>query len=120
MAIAKTRTQLPIDDRGNAIQVLRPRLGGSQNVAAVTSSSTAIGTLIQTGTDVLTLWATDNVFYQTGTSNTDVDSSGHYLPQFERVQISLGLSYGNINEAHNNVSFLAESSACTVYVSELE
>lgn len=108
------KTNLPRDNFGFPIPVLRPKAGGSrQGVAGAASSR--VGPF--TGTvRVISIWAAGDIRYQTGDAAVVATATSHKLAAGERHTISLGG-----DDVHTHLAILRDGGTdVTVEVSELE
>ncbi len=116
MATAKQ----PRDSAGAAIPVLRFREGAAQKLTSVSSSTAQRSSAFGTGTQVITVTATENMHFATGNSSVTATSSSHYLPANVPLDMSLGMDVSSTVDYHTNISVIAVSTTGTVFISERE
>ncbi len=110
-------TILPLDENEQAIPALRLRAGGAQSVAATTGASARTAAAFGSGTRVVSLYATGNVYVAFGGSTVTAGTSDHYFPSGVYYDFAIG---GGRVAQYTNVAVMAADSACTLYVSEKE
>ena len=109
-------TLLPKDQDNNPIPVLKMRDGGAHQIAA-TSTSTKNTTAFDTGTRVISLYATGPVYIKFGGSDVVATSADHFFPAGFYYDVSLG------NGKAGHAAYVAALKAdqdCVLYVSEKE
>jgi hypothetical protein len=108
----------PRDDGNDPIPVLGLRPGRGQQIvfSGVSSRSTAISNSVR----VVTLYATQDAFIETGDATVEANgSTSHFLPAGIPYDISLGAE----TDATNNdkyVAVVAAADSGTLYLSERE
>ena len=108
----------PRDDGNDPIPVLGLRPSGGQQIAF--SGATARSTAISNSIRVVTLYATQDCFVETGDATVEANgSTSHFLPAGIPYDISLGAE----TDATNNdkyVAVVAVADSGTLYLSERE
>ncbi len=108
----------PRDDGNEAIPVLGLRPGRGQQIvfSGVSSRSTAISNSVR----VVTLYATQDAFIETGDATVEANgSTSHFLPASIPYDISLGAETV-ASENDRYVAVIAASDSGTLYLSERE
>jgi hypothetical protein len=111
-------TKQPRDDAGVAIPVLRFRAGGSQ--ALTVSGSSQRSSEVRRGTRVVTVTATQPVFFRSGDASVTASLSDHYLVSSIPYDIALGSDISSDTGYHTHLAFIAVSAEAQVYISERE
>lgn len=108
---------MPRDNFGEPVPVLRPRADGAkQGTAGVTSS--VIGPF-SAGVRVISIWAASDIRYQTGAVGVVAAITSHKLAAGERHTISLG----GAGDVHTHIAIIRDATGAsdvTVEVSEME
>ena len=116
MATAKQ----PRDAAGAAIPVLRFRSGSAQKLTSVTSSTAQRSSAFSTGAQVITVTATEPMYFATGDSSVTATSSSHYVPSGVPLDMALGTDVSSTIDYHTHISVIAVNTTGTVYISERE
>jgi hypothetical protein len=108
----------PRDDGNEAIPVLGLRPGGGKQI--VFSGASTRSTAISNSVRVVTLYATQDCFVETGDATVEANgSTSHFLPASIPYDISLGAETV-ASENDRYVSVIAVSDSGTLYLSERE
>jgi hypothetical protein len=91
------KTRMPRDDNSQSIPVLRFREGGAQRINTLTSSSLQ-RIEVSEGVKVITVVATNPIFFGTGRSDVVATSSSHYLEHL--VLVGTGDQKRTIKSCH--------------------
>lgn len=113
------KTRMPRDDNSQSIPVLRFREGGAQRINALTSGSYQ-RIEIQGGVKVITVTATNPIYFETGGADVVASSSSHYLAANIPYDIALGSDMSSTSSYHTHFAALAVSATAVVYISERE
>jgi hypothetical protein len=113
------KTRMPRDDNSQSIPVLRFREGGAQRISTLTSSSLQ-RIEVSEGVKVITVVATNPIFFGTGRSDVVATSSSHYLAANIPYDIALGSDMSSTTGYHTHFAAIAVSSTAIVYISERE
>ena len=116
MATAKQ----PRDAAGAAIPVLRFRSGSAQKLTSVTSSTAQRSSAFSTGAQVITVTATEPMYFATGDSSVTATSDSHYVPSGVPLDMALGTDVSSTIDYHTHISVIAVKTTGTVYISERE
>lgn len=104
-------TLLPLDDNGNPIQFLTPKiLAGSQKVN--TTATTARSTAFASETKVIGIWATQDMFVRMGGSSITAANTDHFIPASQYFRLP---TKGNLY-----IAAIRSSADGILYISELE
>lgn len=109
-------TFLPQDSNENPIPALRLKSGGAHSISAGVSS-TRNTAAFDTGTRIVSVFATVPVFVKFGDSSVTAANTDHYFPAGVYYDVAIG---GDNTAHYTHLAVLAEGSAGTVYVSEKE
>lgn len=111
-------SQQPKDNANEPIPVLGFRPNGGHIVPFTTDSSNT-SPRISTSVRVITLYSTQDVFIETGTSDSIVSNTtnSHFIPKTVPYDISLGPETVSANN-DRFVAVIADSSAGKLYISE--
>src|SRR5210317_325662 len=108
----------PRDDGNDPIPVLGLRPSGGQQI--VFSGASARSTAVSNSVRVVTLYATQDCFVETGDATVEANgSTSHFLPASIPYDISLGAETV-ASENDRYVSVIAVSDSGTLYLSERE
>jgi len=110
-------TLLPTDANDNLIPAMRLRSSGSHTISALTSGSARTSTAFNTGTRVVSLYATGPVFLKFGDETVTASNSDHYYPTGVYYDFAIG---GDEVDQYTHVVALAADADCTLYISEKE
>ncbi|MFZ2470192.1 MAG: hypothetical protein WAW54_17525 [Parvibaculum sedimenti] len=110
-----TTPKMPRDGNNHSIPVLRPRAGGAWQGNAVAATS-RVGPFTE-GTRVISIWAINDVRFQTGDGTVVASATSHKLGAGERLTISLGGG----DDLHTHIAVIRDGGVDTaVEVSEME
>lgn len=104
---------MPVDENRFPIQILKPVTAHTLPVNTAAANTQSLSS------SIVAVYATDNCYFLPSELASNANSASHYLPKFTRVEFSLGYNFGATNEAVSNISFLAATNNCTVYISEM-
>lgn len=107
-------TLLPTDQNNNPIPALRLKDGGAHQIAAG-STSARNSTAFDSGTQVVSIYATVPVYLRFGNASVTAATTDHYFPSGIYYDIAIG---GDGSAHHTHLAVLRESSDGTVYISE--
>lgn len=112
-------TYLPLDNDQHPIPALRLKVTGGAHTIAATASSARNSTAFDAATRIVSLFATGPVFVRFGGSSVTATSSDHYYPGNVYYDFAIG-GGGKIGQFTHVAALRADSSDCTVYISEKE
>lgn len=107
-------TILPTDDNNNPIPALRFRDAGAQKVT-VSAASARNAVAFDSGTRVITLYATGPVYLRFGGSSVTASATDHYFPGNIYYDIAIG---GEEAAQTGYVAALRAETDCALYISE--
>jgi hypothetical protein len=113
------KTRMPRDDNSQSIPVLRFREGGAQRISSLTTGNFQ-RIEIQGGVKVITVTATQPIFFTTGGEDVVASSSSHYLAANIPYDIALGSDMSSTTSYHTHFAAIAVSATAIVYISERE
>ena len=109
-------TKLPLDTNDNPIPAMRLKHGGAHTIASSVASARNT-TAFSPQTNIISLYATQNIFVKFGDSAVSAATTDHFFPAGTYYDISIGdESTGH----YTHVAVLRESADGTVYISEKE
>ena len=109
-------TLLPKDADNNIIPAVRLKDGGAQSVS-VTAVSAHTAQAFDSGTRVVSLYATGPVYVRFGDETVTATTADHYFPTGVYYDFAIG---GGQVAQFTHVAALRVSSDCTLYISEKE
>lgn len=107
-------TILPTDENNHPIPALRLRESGAHKIT-VTGTSARNTTAFNTGTRVISLYATGAVYVKLGGSGVTATTSDHYFPANTYYDIAIG---GEEAAQTLYLSAIKADSDCMLYISE--
>lgn len=107
-------TILPTDENNNPIPALRLRDGGAHRLT-VTATSSRNTVAFNTGTHVISLYATGPVYLRCGGASVTAANTDHYFPAGTYYDIAIG---GEEAAQTLYIAALRAETDCTLYISE--
>ncbi len=102
---------LPVDENGNAIDVMRLCQGGAQRIA-FSATSARQTTAFPVDRLVIAVYATQDCFIRTGDDSVTATVTDHFLPAGFYTTLAL--------KGHTHIATIRSSVDGTLYISELE
>jgi len=107
---------LPQDRLSESVPVLGTVNGGSQIISV---SATAATNSTALSSSVVSIYSTEDAFFEQGDSNVTATSSSHFIASGERLDLStLDPETGKLTKTH--ISVIRDSTDGTLYISERE
>ena len=107
-------TRLPTDTNDVAIPALRLNPGAAHSITANTSSNRN-SVAFDSGTRVISLYATEDVFVNFGDASVTASTSDHFFPQGVYYDIAVA---ADASADYSHIAVLQVSTPGTVYISE--
>jgi hypothetical protein len=107
-------TILPTDENNNPIPALRLRDGAAHKIT-VTATSARTTTPFNTGTRVVSLYATGPVYVRCGGSGVNATTNDHYFPAHTYYDIAIG---GEEAAQTLYIAAIRADTDCMLYISE--
>lgn len=109
-------TLLPIDSDNNTIPAMRLKSGAAHKITS-SGTSTRNSTAFGAGTQVVSLYATQDVYIKFGDSTVTAANTDHFFP----AGIYYDVAIGNARSGHApHLAVLQVTTGGTVYISEKE
>jgi hypothetical protein len=108
---------LPKDIDNAAIPAVRLKPSGAQTISTVTASSTRTGTAFHAKTEIVSLYATEDMYVNFGDDTVTAAATDHFFPKGIYYDFAIG---GDKVDQYSHVAARAASTAGTLYISEKE
>lgn len=108
---------LPLDDNGAPIPALRFKPGGAHAITSTTSASARNATAFSAGTQIVSIFATTDIYLRFGDSAVTAATTDHFFPAGTYYDVSVG---GKEVQRYTHMAVRAVSTGGTVFVSEKE
>lgn len=108
---------LPLDDNGTSVQALRFKPGAAHAITTTTSASARNATAFGATTQIVSIFATTDIYLRFGDSSVTAATTDHFFPAGTYYDVSVG---GREAQRYTHLAVRAVATGGNVFVSEKE